>query len=91
MSYENIVKEGNFYQSATGDYGFRLLEGGEASVAGESFRAIQAIEGAVVTTTTAVGDAVTNLGLGEGMIIYGKFDSVSCVSGKVIAYSAKVV
>ena len=25
MSYETIVKEGNFYQSATGDYGFRLL------------------------------------------------------------------
>ncbi len=91
MSYENIVKDGNFYQSATGDYGFRLLEGGDSSAADESFRAIQAIEGAVVTTTTAVGDAVTNLGLGEGMIIYGKFDSVSCVSGKVIAYSAKVV
>jgi hypothetical protein len=91
MSYENIVKEGNFQQTATGDYGFRLLEGGESSVSGESFRAIQAIEGAVVTTTTTSGDALTNLGLGEGTIIYGKFDSVSCVSGKVLAYSAKLV
>ena len=88
MAYEQIVKEGNFQQSATGDYGFRLLEVGEASVAGESFRAIQALEGAVVTTTTLVGDALTNAGLGEGTIIYGKFDSVSCVSGKVLAYKA---
>ena len=43
MAYETIVKEGNFYQSATGDYGFRLLEGGESSTAGEAFRAIQAL------------------------------------------------
>ena len=90
MAYETIVKEGNFYQSATGDYGFRLLEAGESSVAGESFRSIQALEGAVVTTTTQVGDALTGAGLGEGTIIYGKFDSVSCVSGKVLAYSAKL-
>ncbi len=89
MSYESIVKDGNFYQSATGDYGFRLLETGESSSAGESFRAIQAIEGATVTTTTSFGDALTNAGIGEGTIIYGKFDSVSCVSGKVLAYKAK--
>jgi hypothetical protein len=88
MAYETIVKEGNFYQSATGDYGFRLLEAGESSVAGESFRSIQALEGAVVTTTTQVGDALTGAGLGEGTIIYGKFDSVSCISGKVLAYKA---
>ena len=88
MAYETIVKEGNFYQSATGDYGFRLLEAGEASTLGESFRAIQAVEGAVVTTTTQVGDALTSLGLGEGTIIYCKFDSVSCVSCKVLAYKA---
>jgi len=88
MAYETIVKEGNFYQSATGDYGFRLLNGTESSTAGESFRAIQALEGAVVTTTTQVGDALTDAGLGEGTIIYGKFDSVSCVSGKILAYKA---
>ena len=86
MAYENIVKEGNFYQTATGDYGFRLVAGGAST--SDSCRAIQALEGAVVTTTTQVGDAVTNLGIGEGTIIYGKFDSVSCVSGKVLAYKA---
>lgn len=91
MSYENIVKDGNFYQTATGDYGFRFLEAGDNSPIGESFRAIQVIEGAVVSTSTVVGDALVNVGLSEGTIVFGKFDRVTCVSGKVIAYSAKVV
>jgi hypothetical protein len=86
MSYENISKEGNFYQSVTGDYGFRLLESAESSVAGESFRAIQALEGSSITTTTSVGDALSAVTLAEGSIVYGRFDSVTCNSGKVIAY-----
>lgn len=88
MAYENIVKEGNFYQSAAGDYGFRLLDAGVSSTAGESFRAVQMIEDSVVTTTTQTGDALTSISIGQGTIIYGKFDSVSCVSGKVLAYKA---
>jgi hypothetical protein len=86
MAYENISKEGNFYQSATGDYGFRLLEAAESATDG--FRAIQALEASEVTTTTQVGDALTAVALSEGSIIYGKFDSVTCVSGKVLAYKA---
>mgnify|MGYP000014463946 FL=1 len=50
MAYENIVKEGNFYQTATGDYGFRVVEGGAST--SDSCRAIQALEDSVVTTTT---------------------------------------
>ena len=84
MAYENISKEGNFYQSVTGDYGFRLLATGESSTDG--FRAVQALEASVITTTTQVGDALTSVGINEGTIIYGKFDSVSVGSGKVIAY-----
>ncbi len=88
MSYETIVKEGNFYQSATGDYGFRLLSGGDSSTAGESFRSIQALEDSVVTTTTLAGDALTSVALTEGMVVFGKFDSVAVASGKVLAYKA---
>ncbi len=88
MSYETIVKEGNFYQSATGDYGFRLLSGGDSSTAGESFRSIQALEDSVVTTTTQAGDALTSVNLTEGMTVFGKFDSVAVASGKVLAYKA---
>ena len=86
MAYENISKEGNFYQSATGDYGFRLLEAAESATDG--FRAIQALESSVITTTTTVGDALTSVTITEGSVIYGKFDSVTCVSGKVLAYKA---
>jgi hypothetical protein len=88
MSYETIVKEGNFYQSATGDYGFRLLSGGDSSTAGESFRSIQALQDSVVTTTTLAGDALTSVTLTEGMVVFGKFDSVAVASGKVLAYKA---
>lgn len=86
MAYENISKDGNFYQSVTGDYGFRVLDAAESSVSGESFRAIQALEGSSVTTTTTVGDALSAVTLAEGSIVYGRFDSVTCNSGKVIAY-----
>ena len=86
MAYENISKEGNFYQSVTGDYGFRVLSTGESSAAGESFRAIQALEGSSITTTTSVGDALSAVTIAEGSVVYGKFDTVTCNTGKVIAY-----
>ena len=86
MAYENIVKEGNFYQTATGDYGFRVVEGGAST--SDSCRAIQALEDSVVTTTTQAGDALTSVTLTEGTIVFGKFDSVAVASGKVLAYKA---
>ena len=86
MSYENITKDGNFFQSATGDYGFKVVA--SAGSTSESCRAIQALEDSVVTTTTTVGDALTSVALTEGTIIFGKFDSVAVASGKVIAYKA---
>lgn len=88
MSYENISKEGNFFQTSTADYGFRLIDSASSAVAGESYRAIQVLADAVVTTTTSIGDALTGESLVAGTTIYGKFDTVSVVSGKVIAYKA---
>ena len=86
MAYENIIKEGNFYQSATGDYGFKFLSGTQSTT--DSCRSIQALEDSVVTTTTLAGDALTSVTLSEGTIIFGKFDSVTLASGKVLAYKA---
>ena len=54
----------------------------------DSCRAIQALEDSVVTTTTSAGDALTSVTLSEGTIIFGKFDSVTLASGKVLAYKA---
>lgn len=88
MSYENISKPNNFYQTSAGDYGFRVINSLSTPVSGESYRAIQVIANATVTTTTTAGDALTAEFLSEGTVIYGKFDSVSVSNGKVIAYKA---
>lgn len=86
MAFENITKEGNFYQSVAGDYGFRYIEAGSNTT--DSCRAIQALEDSVVTTTTTTGDVLTSVAITEGMIVFGKFDSVAVATGKVIAYKA---
>lgn len=90
MSFESIVKEGNFYQSSTGDYGFRLLTGTESSVAGESFRAIQVISATAQLDATSVRkDSINStLVIPQGTVIFGKFTDITMTSGKVIAYLA---
>lgn len=86
MAFENITKDGNFNQSAVGDYGFRYLTTGDST--SDSCRAIQALEDSSVTTTTSSGDALTEVIIPTGTVVWGKFDSVSVVAGKVIAYKA---
>ena len=87
MSFESIVKDGNFYQSSTGDYGFRVLTNA-TSVTGESFRSIQALdESATVTATSVNGDNLSGQVIPKGGVILGKFTSITVV-GTVIAYLA---
>jgi hypothetical protein len=86
MAFENITKDGNFNQAAVGDYGFRYLTTSEST--SDSCRAIQALEDSSVTTTTTSGDALTEVIIPTGTVVWGKFDSVSVVAGKVIAYKA---
>jgi len=87
MSFENIIKDGNFYQASTGDYGFRVLTS-ETSVAGESFRSIQALNAvATVTATSVNGDNLSGQVIPKGGVILGKFTSIT-VTGTVIAYLA---
>jgi hypothetical protein len=87
MSFENIIKDGNFYQASTGDYGFRVLTD-ETSVVGESFRSIQALNAvATVTTDSVNGDDLSGQVIPKGGVILGKFTSIT-VTGTVIAYLA---
>lgn len=97
MSFENIIKDGNFYQASTGDYGFRILTGNsgatpptsETSVAGESFRSIQALNSTVTVTATSVnGDNLTGQVIPKGGVILGKFTSVTITDGTAIVYLA---
>lgn len=86
MAFENIIKAPNFHQAAVGDYGFKHLVTGEST--SDSCRAIQALEDSSVTTTTSSGDALTDVIIPTGTVVWGKFDSVSCVAGSIIAYKA---
>lgn len=98
MSFESIVKDGNFYQASTGDYGFRILTGNSGaspdpivgtSVAGESFRSIQALNSVVTVTATSVnGDNLTGQVIPKGGVILGKFTSVTITDGTAIVYLA---
>lgn len=86
MAFENIAKAGNYQQTASGDYGFKYIQSGGSET--NSFRVIQVLQDATITTTTTVGDALTSVTLSEGTVIYGKFDSVAVSSGAVLAYLA---
>ena len=97
MSFENIIKDGNFYQASTGDYGFRILSGdsganpptSETSVVGESFRSIQALNSTVTVTATSVnGDHLSGQVIPKGGVILGKFTSITITDGTAIAYLA---
>jgi hypothetical protein len=95
MSFENIIKDGNFYQASTGDYGFRILTGNaatptsETSVVGESFRSIQALNSTVTVTATSVnGDNLSGQVIPKGGVILGKFTSITITDGTAIAYLA---
>lgn len=87
MGYENITKADNFYQTAAGDYGFKHLSGTGSTT--DSCRAIQALEDTVLTTTTSKGDALTSITIPKGSVIFGKFDSITLASGRVLAYLAE--
>tara|TARA_R100001460_G_scaffold101520_2_gene145579 strand:- start:674 stop:946 length:273 start_codon:yes stop_codon:yes gene_type:complete len=85
----NLYYSSDFQKLSFGDNGLRVLAASATSTAGESFCAIQAIEGSTISCDidTAGGDtSITSLALSAGSIIYGNFDDVSVASGKVVCY-----
>ena len=53
MGFENIVKEGNYYQTSSGDYGFKYIQAGGSVT--NSFRVIQVLSDAVITLPGGFG------------------------------------
>ena len=68
--------------------GFAVLEptGKPQTDSGQTFYAIKALESSVISTTTDVGDALTNQDLIVTDVIFGNFNSVTVISGKVLVY-----
>jgi len=79
------IRTDHEYQVAEfGDFGFRVLTG--ASIGGERFASIMALEDSVIAvSSTRYGDATASVTLLAGMIIYGDL-AVTSLTGKVIAY-----
>ena len=79
------IRTDHEYQVAEfGDFGFRVLTG--ASVSGERFASIMALEDSVIAvSSTRYGDATASVTLLAAMIIYGDL-AVTSLTGKVIAY-----
>lgn len=88
MAYNTIVRQQDYQASSFGEYGFRLIESGFSQPSGEVYRALTFVEDSVVTTTNVNGDALTSETFPAGLTIYGKFNTVSVSSGRLIAYIA---
>lgn len=86
MAYNTIVREQDFNASSFGEYGFRLVESGFSQPAGEVYRSITFVEDSVITVTCDSGAGLTSETFPAGLTIYGKFNTISVASGRVIAY-----
>lgn len=86
MSFNTIVREQDFQASSFAEYGFRLIESGFSQPSGEVYRAITFVEDSIITVTSAVGDGLTSETFAAGLTIYGKFNTISVASGRVVAY-----
>ena len=86
MGYNTIVREQDFNASSFGEYGFRIVASGFSQPAGETYRAITFIEDSTITTTTDAGQAITSIAFTAGLTIYGRFNTISVASGRVVAY-----
>jgi len=83
---DNITKDRNYFQSSMGDFGFRRLAANESTPAGETYRTIVCLQESSINATSMVGDSLTGQVLPTGMQLVGKFTSVSCYQGVVLAY-----
>ena len=81
----NLTKSYNFFANFFGQAGHDLL-GASETVDDHTYIHIWAQQDATVTYTSEVGDSGTAVVLKAGASIYGRFSSVTCVSGKLIAY-----
>jgi|TARA_R110000868_G_scaffold140788_1_gene356797 hypothetical protein len=85
----NLYNTSDFQKLSFGDNGLRVVNAGSTTTAGESFGAIQVLEAATISCDIdAIGGdaAISSLALSSGTIIYGNFDDINVVSGKIIAY-----
>jgi hypothetical protein len=88
MGYANINNPANYQLASFGQFGFRKLATGDSGQAGEQYRVVYALEDSTITVASVNGDGLTSQPILAGTSVYGLFDSVTAVSGTVLAYIA---
>lgn len=87
-----MTLESSFSGQVGGSFGLRgsTHRSSAGTLPGNDYFAIQALADSSVTWTGVNwdGDATTSVSLLAGTIIYGQFNSVTLVSGRIIAYKA---
>ena len=85
----NLNFSNEYQRLSFGDYGLRIISASETSTSGEHFAAIQSLEDSTISCSNNAsgGDSsITSLVLASGLILYGNFDDMTVVSGKIICY-----
>ena len=85
MAKNKLVHDYNKNLQAFGQAGFDAL-GASETVTAHTYIAITALEDSSITIVAETGDSLTTSPIPKGLTIYGRFSSVTCVSGKILAY-----
>ena len=81
----NLTKPYNFFANYFGQGGFDAM-GAAETINDHTYVAILALDAATVTVDAVNGDDLSVSPIPAGTTIYGRFSSVTCVSGKVLVY-----
>ena len=81
----NLTKPYNFFMNYFGQGGFDAI-GASDTINSHTYIAITALDNATVTLDAITGDDLIVSPIPAGTTIYGRFTSVTCVSGKLLVY-----
>ena len=79
-----LEQEYNANLQAFGQEGFDYITTG--TVSDQTFIAVTALENSSISVTAEKGDNLSSVAIPKGVTIYGRFSSLTVVSGKVLAY-----
>ena len=85
MAKNKLVHNYNRNLQSFGQAGFDAV-GASETITAHTYIAITALEDSNITIVAETGDSLTAVDIARGITIYGRFSSVTCVSGRLIVY-----
>lgn len=80
----NLFRNSSSNLQSFGQEGFSYITSG--TVNDKIFIAVTALEDTVLSVQSLKGDSLTSVSLPMGLTIYGRFNSLTVSSGRVVAY-----